>query len=97
MYVNGGSILSLSGEGAFLLHHGGVLTYKGSPSPLECIFAWDVRGNYMCSNKSTVAGFVKRLCLGNVDSSLRGFQINVLGRGAIDDNHTSSNILLKND
>ena len=49
---------------AVLLHHGGVLTNKGSPPPLECIFSWDVRGNY--STKSKVAECVKRHHLGCV-------------------------------
>ena len=61
------------------------------------IFSWDVGGNY--STKSTVAGCVKRLCLGSVDELLAAFEVskNVLGIGAIADSHTSYNISLKND
>lgn len=37
-YVRGASILKLTGGTAFLLHHGGVLTYKGSAPPSRVYF-----------------------------------------------------------
>ena len=35
------------------------------------LFCWDIRGNY--ATKSTVAEYVKRLCLGCVDELLAAF------------------------
>ena len=57
-----------------LLHHGGVLTNKGSQFPLSnVLFSWDVSGNY--STKSTIADCVKSLYLGCVfELSLRAFE-----------------------
>ena len=64
----------LTGGEGVLLHHGGVLTNKGSQLPLSnVLFSWDVSGNY--STKSTMAECVKPIYLGCVfELSLRAFE-----------------------
>ena len=74
---------------------GGGLFYctTEAASPIKgVIFCWDIRRNY--ATKSTVAGCVKRLCLGCVDELLEAFLefLGVDGEtcywGAIDSTHT---------
>ena len=73
--LTGGGAPGISpGVEGVLLHHGGVLTNKGSQFPLlNVLFSWDVSGNY--STKSTMAECVKPLYFGCVfELSLRAFE-----------------------
>ena len=59
------------------MHHGGVLTNKGSPSPSRMYY---LVGNY--SPKSIVAGCVKRLYLRCVFELLGAFEISQICSGS---------------